>query len=162
MEHSILHSTSFWYAASFILFFVLAGKALSKAITGWLDSKIGTIKAGIDEAAKLRAEAEHLLQQAKARHAAASAEADALVAAATASAAKIRSDVEAETQKLIARREVQVTERIAQAEKQALTDIQAQTVRLAIKLAHDQLAALPADTRAQLTASAITDIGKAA
>jgi F-type H+-transporting ATPase subunit b len=163
MEHqSIFLDVKLWYAVAFVLFFVLVGRKLYAAITGWLDGKITKIKTDIDEAARLRAEAETLLQQAKARHAAASREADELVAKANAEAEAVRARTNDETNRLIAQREQQVMARIAQAEKQALADIQAQTVQLALDMARAHMANLPADKATQLADAAITDIGKAA
>ncbi|MGE3769704.1 MAG: F0F1 ATP synthase subunit B [Bdellovibrionales bacterium] len=161
-HHGLLENTTFWYTVAFVLFFVLAGKAVFAAINKWLDGKIGKIRGDLDEAARLRNEAEELLRQAQLRYDSATKEADDLMAGATREAEAMQARIEAETKKMIERREQQVTDRITQAEKQALADIQKQTAQLALQMAQEQLKNLSADQREKLTQAAISDISKVA
>lgn len=162
-DHSLVMNTSFWYALAFVAFFVLAGRAVFRAITGWLDGKITKIKTDIEEATRLRNEAEDLLQQAKARHASATKEAEALIAGATAEATAARARLEEETARILKRREDQVAERLALAEQQALADIQRAAAAMALQQAEAMLKEkLTGDVQAKLADAAIKDIGKAA
>ena len=52
-----------WVAVSFILFFIIFGKLIWKKFTIFLDNRILTIKAEIDEAKKLHSEAKKLLSE---------------------------------------------------------------------------------------------------
>ena len=56
----------FWVAVSFVIFFLLLGKKIWAALTGALDSRAAQIRASLDEAARLRSEAEAMLRQAEA------------------------------------------------------------------------------------------------
>ena len=68
---SLMADPKFWVAVSFVLFFVLLGSKLWKAGTGALDSRANDIRKRIDEANKLRLEAEAKLKEAEAARASA-------------------------------------------------------------------------------------------
>lgn len=160
---TLLDNPTFWVGIAFVAFIALSFKAGKKAITGWLDGKITKIQADLDDAARLRREAEELLKTAQARHASATAEAGAIIADAKSQAAALAAHAEAETQKQLARREQQVIDRIAQAERQALSDVQRQTVAAALSVVRDILAKdLTPQQKEQLAQSAVNDITRAA
>ena len=48
----------FWVLVSFVVFFVLFGRRLWAAVTGMLDGRAAAIRAELDEAQRLRREAE--------------------------------------------------------------------------------------------------------
>lgn len=48
----------FWVAVSFVVFFVLVGRMAWARLTGMLDGRAAKVRADLDEAARLRAEAE--------------------------------------------------------------------------------------------------------
>ena len=54
----------FWVAVSFVLFVALVGKLAWAKITEALDGRAARIRAELEEAARLRAEAETMLRQA--------------------------------------------------------------------------------------------------
>ena len=86
---SFFADPKFWVAVSFVLFFVLLGSKLWKAGTGALDSRADGIRKRIDEANKLRVEAEAKLKEAEAARAEAVKEAAELLARAKTEAARI-------------------------------------------------------------------------
>ena len=51
-----------WVLIAFLLFFILFGRKLWAAITAMLDDRTATVKAELEEAAKLRREAEAMLR----------------------------------------------------------------------------------------------------
>lgn len=159
----LLDSTTFWVGLAFAAFVVFSYRAVSKGLTGWLDGKIARIEHDLNEAARLRNEAEELLKQATARHASATAEAASIISRAEDQARDLATQSEAETQKQLARREQQVIDRIAQAERQALSDVQRQTVAAALSVVRDILSKdLTPQQKEQLAQNAVNDITKAA
>ena len=75
-----------WVLIAFILFFVLFGKKLWAALAGMLDDRAAKVRAELEEAARLRQEAEAMLRDAEKRRAEALREAQALIDGAKAEA----------------------------------------------------------------------------
>jgi len=65
----------FWVAVAFVVFVVAVFKPAAAAINGALDARAAKIRADLDQAAKLRAEAQALLADYEKRRAAADKEA---------------------------------------------------------------------------------------
>jgi F-type H+-transporting ATPase subunit b len=74
-EESFFAEPRTWVALAFIVFFVLFGRKLWGVIAAMLDDRTAKIRAELDEAARLRTEAEAMLKDAQARRDAATAEA---------------------------------------------------------------------------------------
>lgn len=162
-SHSLIDSTTFWVGVAFFIFVGLSFRAGKKAATKWLDGKIAKIERDLEDAARLRREAEELLKTAHARHQQATAEATSIIADAETQAKALAATIAAETEKQLARREQQVVDRIAQAERQALSDVQRQTVAAALSVVRDILTKeLTPAQKEQLAQNAVNDIGKAA
>lgn len=100
-----------------------------------LDGRIATIRNQLDEAAKLRAEAEALLAQAKERDAASAGDAAAIVAHAEAEAAALLSKAEGDLTDLIARRQKMAEDQIAAAERGAVAEVRARAADAAARAA---------------------------
>lgn len=92
-------------------------------IGAMLDKQISKIRTQLDEASKLRAEAEAMLAEAKARTASADADAQAVIANAQAEAAAMQAKAEADAAELIARRTRMAEDKIAAAERSAIQAI---------------------------------------
>ncbi|MFQ3623323.1 MAG: F0F1 ATP synthase subunit B, partial [Acetobacteraceae bacterium] len=107
----------FWVAVSFVVFLLIAWKPLIGRILGMLDARAARIRSEIDEAARLRAEAEALLQAARAREAAARAEAERIVAHAREEAERTAREMAEALAAATARRERMALDRIAAAPK---------------------------------------------
>ena len=67
MDFSILNDATLWVGISFILFLLLVIKPVTSMFSKNIDVKIGTLKKEIDEAKKLKIEAENLLNEHKAK-----------------------------------------------------------------------------------------------
>ena len=107
--------------AVFIL--ILLVKKVPGAIGKALDGKIGEIRSQLDEAAKLRAEAEALKAEYQAKIAAAAKDADAMRAAAEEEAADLIKTAQADAEALIARRQKMAEDKIAAAERAAVAEL---------------------------------------
>jgi F0F1-type ATP synthase membrane subunit b/b' len=82
-----MHNPEFWVLVAFLIFFGLFGTRLWSTITGMLDARAASVRTELEEAAKLRAEAEQMLKDAQAeREAALATQAARKVIAATLSA----------------------------------------------------------------------------
>ena len=117
----------FWIAASFIIFLVLAGKAGWTRITEMLDARSARIRDELDEAKRLRAEAQAMMARAEADRTAAIAEAADLIARAKAEAERLAATMAAEA--------AAVTE-----VRNAAADLAAVAVRDVISAKHDAAA----------------------
>src|SRR5258706_797168 len=60
-----LHDPELWIAVAFVIFVVAAGRPIFRAITKMLDERAAKIGADLDEARRLREEAQALLAQYK-------------------------------------------------------------------------------------------------
>ena len=127
-----MSAAELWIVASTVIFIALAWKPAGKALGSGLNSRRDRIVHDLEEAARLRAEAEALLADAKLRHQSAARDAADIVAFAQAETARLRERAEADMKQSIARRERQASDRIAQAEKTAIAEIRGRAVDLAM------------------------------
>ncbi|WP_404709989.1 hypothetical protein [Sphingomonas sp. MMS24-J13] len=104
---------------------LLIWKGGFKAIGSSLDKKIASIRAQLDEATKLRAEAEALKAEYQAKAAAAEGEAKAIVEHAQVEAQAILAKAKADTETLIERRQRMAEDKIAAAERAAIAEVRA-------------------------------------
>jgi F-type H+-transporting ATPase subunit b len=128
----LLKNPEIWVLIGFSLFLILAFKPGKKALIGGLDTRIEKIKAQLQEAAALRAEAEAALKAAEQAQRDAAAEAEKLIARARADAAQSKAHALAEIGNLTARRQKEAIEKIAQAEAQALEEVRRLAADVAI------------------------------
>jgi F-type H+-transporting ATPase subunit b len=112
-----------WVIIAFILFFVIFGRKLWSALAQMLDDRGARVRAELDEAARLRREAEAMLRDAETRRAEALREAQALVEGAKAEAERVAAAAAAEAEASARRREQMAMDRIAAAEKAALDEV---------------------------------------
>lgn len=158
----MLMNPEFWVLVAFLIFFGLFGKTLWRAIAAMLDSRAAAIRLELDEAAKLRAEAERMLQEAQAARAAALEEARAVVLAARAEAQRLSEAAHAEAEASAKRRERMALDRIAAAEKAAITEMQQTAADIAVHAARAVIAeTLSADEDAALQDRAIANLPRA-
>ena len=134
-----MSSDEIWIVISTVIFLCLVFKPIKRALTGGLDARRDGIVRELDEAHKLRQEAEALLAQAKARHDSAATDAAEIVAFAREEADRLRAAADAELKEHVARREKQTLDRIGQAEATALSEIRAIAVDLALAASRDLL-----------------------
>jgi F-type H+-transporting ATPase subunit b len=129
---SLWNSTTFWAGVAFVVFVVLAFRPGKRILTGALDARIAKIREEIEEAQRLREEAQSTLASYQRRQREAVQEAENIIAHAREEAERTRARAEAELAESIKRREQQAAEKIAQAEAAALDDIRDRAVELAI------------------------------
>lgn len=122
-EETFLGDPRTWVAVAFVIFFVLFGSRIWKALTAILDKRAADVRAELDEARRLREEAEAMLADANARRQAALAEAQALLNGARAEASRLAEAAEADLKAATARRERMAQDRISAAEKAAVDDV---------------------------------------
>lgn len=153
----LLSDTSFWTFLGLILFFVVLHFAGAfKAIGGALDSRAEKIRTELDEARRLREEAQELLASYKRKQSEAADEAEKIIAQAKAEAEYLRESAKKEISERIERRTALAETRIAQAEAAAAKEVKA----LAADLAVDAAKALLTDklTKTQRNALLKSDI----
>lgn len=126
------HSTTFWAAVAFVVFVVLAFRPARRILTGALDGRIAKIREELEEAQRLREEAQSTLASYQRRQREAVQEAQQVIQHAREEAERTRARAEADLEESIRRREAQAAEKIAQAEAAALDDIRDRAVELAI------------------------------
>ena len=160
-EH-FYHDPKFWVAVSFVLFFLLLGKKLWGAIGGALDGRAAGIRRQLDEASRLRAEAEAMLKAAEAERTAAAQEAEALLARAHAEAERVATAAVADAEAAAKRRERMALDRIAAAEASAIADVRNAAAEIAGAAARAVLAqTLDAQADAALVDQSLADLPKA-
>lgn len=139
MSH-LLHDPVFFYGVAFALFLVVAWKFVRKPAVGWLDSEIAKIREELDQARKLRAEAETALANGKAKQAAALAEAESIIQHAKEEAERLKVKAEADLKYVLEKREQHALEHIRHAEAEAIAEVRAAAVDLAMGMVRKTLA----------------------
>lgn len=148
-----------WVVIAFLLFFILFGKMLWRALAGILDARTVAVKAELEEASRLRREAESMLRDAEKQRTDALSEAKALIEGARAEAARLSAAAAAEAEASAKRREQMAIDRIAAAEKAAVDDVRLTAVDVATAAARQVLAEdLNAATDSGLIDHAITQL----
>jgi len=122
----------FWVLVAAVIFVAVVWKPAKKSLIGSLDERAARIRAELDDARKLRDEAEQLLAQYRQKEREAAAEAEAIIAHARQEADRIAAQSARDLEEALARRQRLAEERIAQAETKALDEIRAVAVDVAI------------------------------
>jgi F-type H+-transporting ATPase subunit b len=138
---ALLHDHHFWVLISMAIFVALVWKPASRTITTALDERAARIRADLDEARRLREDAERLLAEYRRKEREATATAEAIVAHATEEAERIAAQSARDLEQALQRRRLLAEERIAQAESKAVEEIRAVAVDVAIAAARDVIAA---------------------
>lgn len=143
MEHqheSLLADPRFWVGVAFVIFFVIFGRKLWSVLTSALDKRTLQVRAELDEAARLRKEAEALLADAKERREVALREAQAMLAQARDEAVRVGEAARAEAATAATRREQLAMDRIAAAEKAAVSEVRLAAADVAARAAGQVIA----------------------
>lgn len=131
-----------WVGVGLLLFIAVVVRAgVPKMAAGMLDAKAATIQGNLDEAARLRAEAEAMLADIRAQRDAAERQAAEMLKAAEADAARLAVEARAKLEEQITRRAALAERKIASAEAQAAADVKAAAADLAAQAAEQILAA---------------------
>lgn len=136
----MLRNPEFWVLVSFVIFFVLFGGRLWKAVSAALDGRADAIRAELGEAQRLRHEAEAMLAEAHQAREAAIIEARDMLVRSQEEARRLTEAAATEAEASGRRRERMAQERIAAAEKAAITEMRNAAADLATKAASNLLA----------------------
>lgn len=128
----------FWVLLSTLAFVVLAWVKGRGPIVGILDGRTARIKGELDEAERLRNEAQHLLSETQRKHREALHTAQKIIDNAKETAERIAADAAQKLDDQQKRREAQLVERISRAEAAAVAELKRQAADLAAR-ASEQL-----------------------
>lgn len=131
-----------WVGVGLLIFLgivIFVAKA-PKAIATALDAKTASVQADLDEAARIRAEAERLLAELRVEREQAEAQAKDMLALAHEEAKRYETEAKAKLDESLARRRALAERRIATAEAQATAEVKAAAADLAAQAAEAVLA----------------------
>ncbi len=150
----------FWVAVAFVAFLgVLFYFGAHEMMVKYIDQRRDRIKAELDEALRLKEEAQALLAQYQRKQREAIEEAAAIVAGATAEAERMMAEAKAKMEEFISRRSKMAETKIAQAEAQALADVRAAAAEAAVSAAGTILAqTVKGDVADRLIVKGIDDV----
>jgi len=114
---------TFWVTMAVLVFLVIFGRKIASPVNNMLDARATGVRAALDEAAKLKAEAEAMLADAKRRQEQAIADARQILESAHAEAARMSEELTEEAEATAKRRKQMAMDRIAAAEKSALHEV---------------------------------------
>ncbi|MBR1208668.1 MULTISPECIES: ATP F0F1 synthase subunit B [Bradyrhizobium] len=125
-----------WVAIAFVILLVVFGYlGVHRTLLTALDHRAERIKAELDDARRLKDEANKLLGEYKARRASAEREAADIISNAKAEAERIAAEAKAKMEDFVARRTKTAEGKIAQAEAQAVADVRAAAANAAVTAA---------------------------
>lgn len=154
-----LDATGWVSVAMLILIGIIIWKKVPQAIARSLDDRIARVRTDLDEARRLRAEAEALLADYRQKQADAARDADAILANARSEAETLVADAGRQAEALIARRTRMAEDKIAAAERAAADELRARTALLATEAARRIIAeSADAATQARLAEQAIAEL----
>jgi F-type H+-transporting ATPase subunit b len=151
----------FWVGVGLLIFFaIVVAAGAPKMIAANLDSQSAKIKADLEEADRIRKEAEAMLASIKLQREQTEKQAVEMLAAAKADAARMALEAKAKLEDQIVRRAALAERNIASAEASAMAEVKAAAVDMASAAAEKVLAArLSGGGSDKLVDAAITTIG---
>lgn len=149
-----------WVAIAFLCFLgLLVYLGTHRKLIDALDQRQARIKSEIDEAKRLREEAQALLADFERKGREAENEAAAIIASAKAEAERMAAEAKARAEDFVVRRTKMAEAKIAQAESQALADVRSAAAEAAVAAAEKILAAAAKGKVAEdLLAQGIADV----
>lgn len=132
----MLHTAEFWVFVAFLAFFaIILWKRVPSVIGKALDARADTIRKELEDARRLKEEAEKLLADYERRRKAASVDAEAIVAQARSEASALAAETRTSLKESLERRTKLAEDKIARAETQATADVRAAAVEAAVAAA---------------------------
>lgn len=152
---------TFWVAIGFIIFVAAVFKKAAELIVGMLDGRADAIRKSIDEAASLREEAQQLLAEYQRKQRDAVKETEEMLAHARDEAARMAKEGADKLEETLKRREQLAVEKIAQAETDAIREVRAMSVDIAVAATRSLIAANMDTAKAgAMVDEAISDLSK--
>ena len=157
-----MQETENWVALGFILFIaLLAYLGVHRKVTGSLDQRQARIKGELDEARRLKEEAQALLAEFQRKGREAEKEAEAIIAGAKAEAERIAGEAKVRMEDFVSRRTKMAEAKITQAEAQALADVRSAAADAAVTAAEKILSvAAKGEVAVNLLQQGIEDVRK--
>lgn len=125
------HGT-FWVFVALVIFAILFGRKILTPVMGALDQRAVTVRQSLEEASRLKIEAEALLADARKKRAEAIAEAKDILERAKEEAARTAAELTAEAEQRAKARERMVQERIEAAQASAVAEVRNTAIEVAI------------------------------
>jgi F-type H+-transporting ATPase subunit b len=147
MVMELLHDPEFWVLVAFLIVVVGLVRLTSPMIAKSLDERAARIKTELDEAQRLREDAERALADYQRRQRDALKDAEGIIAQAKAEAERFGRKAAQDLEEAIERRTRQAEEKIAQEEAKAIAEVRGIAIDVAIAAAR-QIIAKELDTRA--------------
>ncbi len=156
---ALLHSPEFWVAVGFIFFVAAIAKPTGRAFASMLDARSDRIRETLDEAARLREEAQRLLAEYQRRQRDVVRETEEMLAKAKEEAERFAAEASANLEIVLARREEMARQKIARAEAEALQQVREIAVDVAVAAARELIAdGLDDRRRGALVDAAISEL----
>jgi F-type H+-transporting ATPase subunit b len=157
----MLQSTTFWVAVAFVIFIGIVGYYGLRPILRTLDARADKIRKDIDEAERLREEAQRTLADYKKKQREAQREAEEIVEHAKTEAKRMRERAERDLEAQLERRRRLTEEKIEQAESQAIAEIRNRAADIAVAATEQLLRDnMSADHQKKLVDSTIESVRK--
>lgn len=131
----LLGDTSFWVFMSTVIFAVVAWKKGRAPLLDMLDTRTAKIKADLDEAERLRIEAQDLLSESQKKHRDAIQTAQKIIDNAQQTAKRLEEESQIKLEDSLKRREEQLLDRISRAEAAAVQELRDQAADIASRAA---------------------------
>jgi len=150
-----------WVAVAFLVFVgILLYYGVNRSIVKALDARGARIANELDEARRLKEEAQKLVAEYKRKQREAETEAESIVTAAKAEAERLAAETRAKLEDFVARRTRMAEQKIAQAEIQAIADVRAVAADTAVRASERLLTGVSKDaaTAERLISGAIADV----
>jgi len=139
---------TFFALVGLILFLaILAYVKVPAMLTGSLDKRADQIRNELEQAKKLREEAQQLLAEYQRKRKEAESEAESILNAAEKEAAVLREEAKAKSEEYVSRRTAMAEQKIQQAENDAINEVRASAVDLAL-VAAEKLIGAKVDSKA--------------
>jgi F-type H+-transporting ATPase subunit b len=156
---ALLHDPEFWVLVAFVITLVILVRKAGPVITKALDDRAGRIKAELDEAQKLREEAQRMLAEYQRKQRDALKEAEEIIAHARVEAERAAEQAARDLEAALERRKRLALEKIAMAESKAIAEVRNTAVDIAISAVREILArVLDAARKSKLIDEAIAEL----
>ncbi len=159
VEAAFYLDAHFWVGIGFALVVAIIYRPVVRGLAAALDARAAKIKARLDEAFRLREDAQEMLATYRRKQRDAMKEAEEIVAHAKAEAERLAEQGARDLEESLKRREKMAMERIAQAEAQAVKEVRDMAVEVAVSAAQQVLTrSISADQAAALVDGAIKEL----
>lgn len=138
-ESGFLADTHNWVLISCVIFVYILFKYAKDAIVGGLDARTERIRNELNEAERLRTEAQELLAQYQRKHRDAMKDAEEIIEHAKETAIRLTDEAKEDIAANVKRREAALDEKIARAEANAMQEIRDRTAELAMAAAEKMI-----------------------